>query len=963
MSKVEFREKDRQALEIQNCISLACAISGNKFDAVNTHLSRPGTTIHSVVKTASESHHKYVIAESEENGLKTIYVAFKATETKKDILTDVSIAKYTPLGSFDGNIHTGFYWEAMKIPLGFFISKLTQRNQENIKLIFTGHSLGGAIAKCVALTLLQTPGVRQERISVYTFGSPPIGDEKLAEFCNTNYSRAFIAFRNQNDIIPNATKVALITTATLLNALGGNMYNFLHKSSCASIESLQYFMDKISKITDIDDFFHFGQHYTYSDVTETWSLMSKVEIDRNARESIDTNELLKKGVKRIIKHHYVKEYYNNLDQFPGIRDIRKRYSNTSPISNYTGCLPDISEVIILSKYKIDRQLYCDLIIRGTNICHTVFWHKQKRCPWKLENTFASEITKRTLKIVSNDISREQLTYESIFGSVRKTVNIVDQTSRSWKRRIESMGIGELLNIGFMFSAYKFIDDQQRNRLCVIMDDLEKVAGNQDTGIDKIELDEAYEHFIKLLTGLSSVQDDHRNSQSDTDLKPFSTGTSIINTIVTATSDTMTYTEARRSVADMGAYELQQRLAKNVTLRVLHLLMAGDMSRFGNLFKKIGIRMDINASSLSVLRRCAVHVSKFLVCPYALSIVPSAYTSRSTVRKLDQDYQYKASLYLKHVEKTQFNTMSKILGKLSTASTKSYPTTKKIQNIEESIYKFLREKGLVTYEDVTQIRVRYENLDDKPYRDFIAGTNLWSTKEKVIPLLNILEVTMMVHEIRDIIGSYYVVGIIGDTRSGKSSFLYKLGFDSNPNASERMLDVKVHRTQTDSTKLVMVDFPGIGPHPKATQDSIYYNSMIIGTYVVIENIESAHNSSDFMDILAKHMIRTQDSSNYIIFLSHVDVYILDILKKHGIPTAKEILGSMIAQLRMKLQHLTPNVEIYPVCLVLDYNNLPAGLDEGILQSCGVLDSRRMMNKIKCLLNREGIACELDHFNYR
>ncbi|KAK9763216.1 hypothetical protein K7432_010329 [Basidiobolus ranarum] len=63
-----------------------------------------------------------------------------------------------------------------------------------------------------------------------------------------------------------------------------------------------------------------------------------------------------------------------------------------------------------------------------------------------------------------------------------------------------MGIGELLNVGFIFSAYEFIDNQQRNRLCVIMDDLEKVIGNQDTGIYKIELDEAYEHFVKLLTG-------------------------------------------------------------------------------------------------------------------------------------------------------------------------------------------------------------------------------------------------------------------------------------------------------------------------------------------------------------------------------------------------------------------------------------------------------------------------------
>ncbi|KAK9708652.1 hypothetical protein K7432_009523 [Basidiobolus ranarum] len=957
----EFKEEYRKFLEVQNCISLNCALSGTRFDDLDTHLVNLGTTIHSFATTTSSSHYKYIIAISDENSLKTIYIAFNSTETIKEAFTDRSLLKYMPLETSDANIHAGLYREAMKIPLGYFISKLTQSHGENVKLVFTGHSLGGIIAECVALILLPIPGVRQDRVSVYTFGSPPIGDEALANFCDEKYSETFYSFHLQKDIIPIITRAGLSSDVPLINVLGGPLYDILNKPGLGFKESLQCFNESIRGITRPNILSHFGKQYICSAATGEWSQMTRDDIITSNLERISISELENEGMRHKIQQHWVDTYYRHLRTFEQIKCVRDHLLKYYPLTTYTRCIPEIFEVVAVSKYKINREYYCDLAIRGTNICHAVFWHQEKRCTWKLEYTPKPKILVKNFKVASFDISKEQLEYGSIFSPERRHVDIFDHISSNWEKRIESMGIGELLNIGFMFSAYKFIDDQQRNRLCIIMDDLEKVAGNQDTEIYKIEPEEAYEHFVKLLTGLSSVQDAHRNSQSYTD--PKSDASSTATATATATSDTMTYAEARRKTTDIGAYELQQRLTKSVTLRVLRLLMAIDMSWFKSFLKKIGMGVRPGSKSILTFMTDLLNLPEKLVTTATISTVHHIYSLGAEESK--SGHLEKASLYLELVDQTRLKTLTEILRQFNVTvpSPNTYSVSKKIYDMEKILKELLSGNGYETYEDVTRIRVQYENHHYKSYKDFIAKTKLWSTKEKVVPLLNILEVSMMVHEIRDIIGSYYVVGIIGDTRSGKSSFLYKLGFDSNPNASERTPDVRVYRTQTDSTKLVMVDFPGIDSYSTVAEDNIYYNTMLIGTYVAIGNIEDALNSLHLTDMLAKHMIRTQDSSNYIIFLSHVDVYILDILKQHDIPTAKERVESVIALLLTRIRYLTRRVEIYPVCLVLDYNNLPAELDEDILQSCGVLNPRRMMDKIKCFLNREGVACQSEQFNYR
>jgi hypothetical protein len=91
---------------------------------------------------------KYLIAGDDEN--KICYVAIRGIVNLDDVLTDPNLI---PALGNDGRCHTVFFSAAQHIPL----EKLRDCvKDEGWKLCFCGHSLGGAVAKLLALGLLAT---------------------------------------------------------------------------------------------------------------------------------------------------------------------------------------------------------------------------------------------------------------------------------------------------------------------------------------------------------------------------------------------------------------------------------------------------------------------------------------------------------------------------------------------------------------------------------------------------------------------------------------------------------------------------------------------------------------------------------------------------------------------------------------------------------------------------------------
>jgi predicted lipase len=117
-------------------------------------------------------------------------VCFRGTETSEvqDILTDINLPLIDNGSGF--KVHKGFkvaldlVWDDIESHL----QSLTSDNPE-LKVWFTGHSLGAALATLAAVRYGSTQGL-------YTFGSPRVGNETLAVANDLAYR-----FVNNNDAV------------------------------------------------------------------------------------------------------------------------------------------------------------------------------------------------------------------------------------------------------------------------------------------------------------------------------------------------------------------------------------------------------------------------------------------------------------------------------------------------------------------------------------------------------------------------------------------------------------------------------------------------------------------------------------------------------------------------------------------------------------------------------------------
>lgn len=109
-----------------------------------------------------------------------IIVAFRGTSEIKDWLTDARFVRTTVAC---GEVHSGFWaaWSGVRKPL--FDLVWDQALTTGKPVLFTGHSLGGALA-LIAAKYFEVRGMPNVH-GVYTFGAPRVGDK---EFCR-NYDK------------------------------------------------------------------------------------------------------------------------------------------------------------------------------------------------------------------------------------------------------------------------------------------------------------------------------------------------------------------------------------------------------------------------------------------------------------------------------------------------------------------------------------------------------------------------------------------------------------------------------------------------------------------------------------------------------------------------------------------------------------------------------------------------------
>ena len=151
----------------------------------------------------------------EEEGL---CIVFRGTESKTDILTDLKIFQVPldlPVENYEYEnlplVHKGFYqqFNSLKLKVQNHIEDYYQqknldthaKNKNNIpgKIIFAGHSLGGALATISALYFSYLyPDLI---VNCITLGSPRVGDIQFMRLFNQRIPHSF-RYVNDNDPVP-----------------------------------------------------------------------------------------------------------------------------------------------------------------------------------------------------------------------------------------------------------------------------------------------------------------------------------------------------------------------------------------------------------------------------------------------------------------------------------------------------------------------------------------------------------------------------------------------------------------------------------------------------------------------------------------------------------------------------------------------------------------------------------------
>jgi len=132
-----------------------------------------------------------------------LYVAFRGTQEKRDVRTDAKLlaARIGWLGDAKAKVHKGFLaaYDSIRARVTEEVTRAAQQHKPRL-IVFTGHSLGGALA-VLAATDYTTNWDTGHDFQVYTYGAPQVGDQAFATLYNSAVP-ASVRVVNPHDKIP-----------------------------------------------------------------------------------------------------------------------------------------------------------------------------------------------------------------------------------------------------------------------------------------------------------------------------------------------------------------------------------------------------------------------------------------------------------------------------------------------------------------------------------------------------------------------------------------------------------------------------------------------------------------------------------------------------------------------------------------------------------------------------------------
>jgi GTP-binding protein EngB required for normal cell division/gas vesicle protein len=211
LGEVNDQNSGEEYSRVTTCLALSRAVCATNAEYCIRTLNDLKHMKHGITELVYSKNcsHQYLVAFKK--CAKEIYVAFRGTDGWETIYSDICC--FLAPNEFQGRFHNGFYQRSELIPLAPFIDLLNKN--EDFKLIFTGHSLGGAIAATLTARLLfdEKSTNLKLRIHCVAFGSPLICDDDCSKYIDEHYRTHFHFYINRNDVVP----IILSTSSAFLS--------------------------------------------------------------------------------------------------------------------------------------------------------------------------------------------------------------------------------------------------------------------------------------------------------------------------------------------------------------------------------------------------------------------------------------------------------------------------------------------------------------------------------------------------------------------------------------------------------------------------------------------------------------------------------------------------------------------------------------------------------------------------
>jgi predicted lipase len=125
----------------------------------------------------------------------TVYVTFRGTSSIKDATVDLNLSRIRIKDKI--KVHEGFYTQFKSVEIE--ITKRLVREHTAKRIVFAGHSLGGALAQIAAAYYGEI--FDYSCVVCHTFGSPRVGNKYFVEWFSKHVDEN-VRVMNRNDPVP-----------------------------------------------------------------------------------------------------------------------------------------------------------------------------------------------------------------------------------------------------------------------------------------------------------------------------------------------------------------------------------------------------------------------------------------------------------------------------------------------------------------------------------------------------------------------------------------------------------------------------------------------------------------------------------------------------------------------------------------------------------------------------------------